>query len=107
MLTAEELQAIRERATLTPDGTMAAWMRYTASAPEDRAALLAHIDALTPVWRDGAPPPNTWVLREGEGNPVQTVRSASGNICYAGATWEGQFTVLWGTARWCPIRRPA
>jgi len=45
LLTAEELQAIRDRSTFVPDGTVSAWMRYAAPAPEDRAALLSHIDA--------------------------------------------------------------
>ena len=47
LLTAEELQAIRDRSTFVPDGTVSAWMRYAAPAPEDRAALLAHIDAFS------------------------------------------------------------
>ena len=47
LLTPEQLAEIRERSALVPDGTAAAWVRYTAPAPEDRTALLAHIDALS------------------------------------------------------------
>lgn len=105
-MTADELLAIRHRSEhfAKYDDVLSGGL---ADAQRDRAALLAHIDALTPRWQDGEPLADEWVWREtgnGKGAPVLTGATPDGHrtFCVNGE----DFWFFWGTARWCPFRLP-
>lgn len=116
LLTPEELATIRERhrvaqPVVAEDGFHITvftqeMARAQQLAPADIDALLAHIDALTPRWREGEPPEGSgWVWRRDEygEQPVETRHDSDGRAGY----YDGEGTSEpWGTARWCPIRRP-
>lgn len=122
LLTPEELEAIKARAQdeIDPGGESVSWSVATdepsvlmnvserVALRSDRVALLSHIDALTPRWRDGEPPNVTdYVWREealgGHDGQVVRVEKWPNGPRYA---HSGGFPRAWGTARWCPIRGP-
>lgn len=83
--------------------------KFIAAARSDVPALLTHIDALTPRWRDGVPPPG-WCWREITGDPEPSMVFVADNGDYTRVpTNESRRGVYqpWGPNRWAPVPMPA